>query len=254
MTVGEVYIFLDSIAPFSLQQSYDNSGICAGSRDIEVTRILTALDITHEVVDEAERLGCELIISHHPVIFRPIRVATLENPAVRVAALGKAAICAHTSFDSAEGGMNDLLAERLGLTTIEPLDFDEGKPMGYICETPESFTAEQLAALCKEKLGCRVVRFTPCEGGITRVGVCSGSGGSLLGAAKAKGCGALITGDCKHSDFVSARNEKFCLIDAGHFHTENIFHEQLAAKLKEQFPAVEVIKSEAFTDPADYVI
>lgn len=254
MTVGKVYDFLDSIAPFGLQQSYDNSGICAGSRDIEVSRVLTALDITHKVVDEAESLGCELIISHHPVIFRPIRVASLENPAVRIAALGKAAICAHTSFDSAEGGMNDLLAAKLGLKTLEPLGFDEGKPMGYVCETSESYTTEQLAALCKEKLGCTVVRYTPGSGSITRVGICSGSGGSLLNTAKAKGCGALITGDCKHSDFVSARNEKFCLIDAGHFHTENIFHEQLAAKLTERFSELTVIKSQAFTDPAEYLI
>ncbi len=254
MTVGEVYDYLDSIAPFSLQQSYDNSGICAGSRDIAVTKVLTALDITHDVVDEAERLGCELVLSHHPVIFRPIRVASLEDPAVRLAAAGKAAICAHTSFDSAEGGMNDLLAKKLGLTVKEVLCYDEGKPMGYICGTEKPLTDRELAALCKEKLGCTVVRFTPGEGDISLVGICSGSGGSLLGSAKAKGCGALITGDCKHSDFVTARNRKFCLIDAGHFHTENIFHEDLAARLKERFPDLEVIRSEAFTDPAEYIV
>lgn len=254
VTVGDVYDFLDSIAPFSGQQSYDNSGICAGSRDIEVTRILTALDITHDVVDEAEDKDCQLVISHHPVIFRPIRVASMDNPAVRLAALEKAAICAHTSFDSAEGGMNDLLAEKLGLKTVEVLDYDEGKPMGYVCETDRSYTAEELARLCKERLGCTVVRFTPTAEEITRVGICSGSGGGLLNAARAKGCPALITADCKHSDLVAARNDRFCLIDAGHYHTENIFHEYLAEKLTERFPSLEVIRSKAFTDPAEYII
>ena len=253
MTVGEVYDFLDSIAPFSGQQSYDNSGICVGSRDIEVSRILTALDITHEVADEARELECELVISHHPVIFRPLRQVSLNDPAVRLAAMGKAAICAHTSFDSAAGGMNDLLAERLGLSVLEVLDYDEGKPMGYVCDTGKSFDAAALAAHCKERLGCTVVRYTPGEL-TTRVAVCSGSGGGLIDAARAKGCSALITGDCKHSSFVDARNLGFCLIDAGHFHTENIFHESLAAQLLERFPQLRVMRSERFTDPADYIL
>lgn len=254
MTVGEVYDFLDSIAPFSLQQSYDNSGICAGSRDITVTKILTALDITHDVVDEAERLGCELVISHHPVIFRPIRTVSLNDPAVRLAAMGKAAICAHTSFDSAEGGMNDLLAAKLGLSVQEVLCYDEGKPMGYVCKTENAISSRQLAALCKERLGCTVVQFTPSDESISLAAICSGSGGSLINAAIAKGCGALITGECKHSDLVAARNLHFCLIAAGHFHTENIFHEDLAARLTEHFPDVTVIRSEAFADPAEYII
>lgn len=253
MTVGEVYDVLDNIAPFELQQSYDNSGICAGSRELSVTRALTALDITNAVVDEAERLGCELVISHHPVIFRPIRSVSLDHPAVRLAALGKAAICAHTNLDSAKGGMNDLLAERLGLRVIEPLAFEEGKPMGYVCESEREFSAEELAKHCKERLGCTVVSYTQSVGKNSKIGICSGSGGSLLGAAVSKNCGALITGEVKHSDLVAASDSGFCLIAAGHFHTENIFHESLAKRLKERFPELEVIRSKAFEDPAKYV-
>lgn len=253
MTVAEVYDFLDRIAPFDLQQSYDNSGICAGGSDTAVTRVLTALDINNAVVEEAELLGCELVISHHPVIFRPLRAVSIADPSVKLAALGKAAICAHTNFDSAKGGMNDLLAERLQLKVIEPLAFDEGKPMGYVCETNREFTARELAAHCKERLGCTVVSYTDSPDKITRVGICSGSGGSLVGAAQAKKCGALITGEVKHSDLVAADNCGFCLIEAGHFHTENIFHESLAKRLKERFPTLEVIRSQAFTDPAKYV-
>ena len=132
VTVGDIYGFINEIAPFSLQQGYDNSGICAGSRKSPVSRVLTALDITGAVVEEAAEKGCELVLSHHPVIFRPLRTLSPENPAVKLAVRGIAAICMHTNFDSAEGGMNDILAAKLGLTVTEPLDIDDGKPVGYM--------------------------------------------------------------------------------------------------------------------------
>lgn len=247
--VGDIYDLIDSFAPFSGQQSYDNSGICAGTRTQPVTKILTALDITCDVVREAAANGCELVISHHPVIFRPLRTLSPDDPAVMLAASGISAICAHTSFDSAAGGMNDLLAEKLGLSIVEPLAFEEGKPIGYVCELPSETTADELARLCKQRLGCRVVRYTDTDSRITKVGICSGSGGDLLGAAAAKGCGALITGDVKHSFFIDAQNRGFCLIDAGHFYTENIFHEAFAERIKASHPEVSVIRSEALTDP-----
>lgn len=252
-TVGEIYDFINEIAPFSLQQSYDNSGICAGSRDMPVSRVLTSLDITGAVADEAAEKGCELVLSHHPVIFRPLRVLSPENPAVKLAVRGIAALCMHTSYDSAEGGMNDLLAAKLGFSVAEVLDMDEGKPMGYVCTAGRSYTARELAEHCKAVLGCKVVRYTECEGSTDRIGVCSGSGGSCLGAAAAKGCGALITGDVKHSDMVAAKDSGFCLIDAGHFSTEDIFHEDIARRLKERFPGLEVSKAESFCDPVDVV-
>lgn len=248
-TVGDIFDLIDSFAPFSQQQSYDNSGICAGSRSQSVTRILTALDITCDVVKEAAAKGCELVISHHPVIFRPLRTLSPDDPAVMLAAGGISAICAHTSFDSAAGGMNDLLAERLGLSVVEPLAIEDGKPIGYVCELSDEAGAADLASLCKQRLGCRVVRYTDTARSITRAAVCSGSGGDLLGAAAAKGCEALITGDVKHSCFIEAQNRGFCLIDAGHFYTENIFHEALAERITAAFPEVTAIRSESSADP-----
>ena len=252
-TVGNIYDLIDGFAPFSGQQSYDNSGLCVGSRDCEVTRVLTALDITCDVVREAEKLGCELVISHHPVIFRGLKTLDPKTPAVMLAARGISAICAHTSFDSASGGMNDLLAERLGLKVIEPLAFEEGKPMGYVCELPFECSEAHMASVCKKKLGCEVVRMTTVGKSLKRVGICSGSGASLIPDAINKGCDALITGDCKHSAFVDAVNLGFCLIDAGHFHTENIFHEFMAAKLTENFPSLTVMQSQAFNDPVTVI-
>ncbi len=249
-TVGQIYDLIDSFAPFSGQQSYDNSGLIVGGRSAAVTRVLTTLDITCAVVNEAKKLGCELIISHHPVIFKARKTLNPDDPAVMLAASGISAICAHTSFDSAEGGMNDLLAQRLGLEVIEPLAFEEGKPMGYVCELPFQSSAVHLAEVCKKKLGCKVVRMACAGKSVKRVGICSGSGASLMGEAIEKGCDALITGDCKHSAFVEAVNEGFTLIDVGHFHTENIFHEYMAQKLTEEYPGLTVMQTQEFTDPA----
>lgn len=253
ITVGDIYGFINEIAPFSLQQSYDNSGICAGSKESPVSRVLTALDITGAVVDEAAEKGCELVLSHHPVIFRPLRTLSPENPAVKLAVKGIAAICMHTSFDSAEGGMNDILAAKLGLTVVEPLDMDEGKPMGYVCRADREYSSRELAEHCKSALGCRAVRFTESGSNTSLIGICSGSGGSCVKAAIAKGCGALITGDVKHSDFVYASDSGFCLIDAGHYYTENIFHEDIARRLKERFPGLEVTAAESFPDPVKVI-
>lgn len=253
ITVGDIYRLIDGFAPFSMQQGYDNSGICVGSGAMPVTRILTALDITRDVVCEARAKNCDLIISHHPVIFTPLRRLSPDDPAVMLAAGSIAAICTHTSFDSAEGGMNDLLAERLGLEVIEPLEFEGGKPIGYVCSIAREHSAAELAQLCKERLGCRVVRYTDTDRAVSRIAICSGSGGGLLDAAAEKCCGALITGDVKHSSFIEAHNSGFCLIDAGHFYTENIFHESLAERIKAAFPDIVVIRAEASADPVKII-
>ncbi len=252
-TVGEIYDYIDTFAPFSQQQSYDNSGICVGGRDMPVKKVLTALDITKAVADEAALGGFQLVISHHPVIFRPLKCLTAEQPAVALANSGIAAVCAHTSFDSAQGGMNDLLAQKLGLKPLQTLVYEEGKPIGYVCTAAFETSAAHLASQCKKRLGCKVVRYTETPASIAKIGICSGSGGGLWRAAAAAGCQAMVTGDVKHSDFVEAADNGFCLIDAGHFYTENIFHAALAEKLAEKFPELVIERSKAFTDPVSVI-
>lgn len=253
ITVKDIYDYIDSFAPFSQQQSYDNSGLCAGEPDMSVKRVLTALDITSKVVEEAKEKDCQLIISHHPVIFKGLKYLSMKNPAVALTSYGMAAVCAHTSFDSAQGGMNDILCSVLGFEILETLAYEEGKPIGYVCRLPLESSSARLASVCKKKLGCKAVRYTGAGGGITTVGVCSGSGGNLMDAAMAKGCQALITGDVKHSDFIAAENAGFCLIDAGHYYTENVFHRALANKLAEQFPELVIMQSESGKDPVSIV-
>ena len=137
-TVREIYQYLDGLAPFSLQMEFDNAGFLVGRGERAVSKILVSLDITEEVAEEAAELGAELIVSHHPVIFRPAKSVTDGDPDGRVLlALAEhriAAICAHTNLDAVAGGVNDALAQKLGLVQIEQLHQDgvdgSGRPYG----------------------------------------------------------------------------------------------------------------------------
>ena len=137
-TVREIYQYLDGLAPFSLQMEFDNAGFLVGRGERAVSKILVSLDVTEEVAEEAAELGAELIVSHHPVIFRPAKSVTDGDPDGRVLlALAEhriAAICAHTNLDAVAGGVNDALAQKLGLVQIEQLHQDgvdgSGRPYG----------------------------------------------------------------------------------------------------------------------------
>ncbi|MGN0633170.1 MAG: Nif3-like dinuclear metal center hexameric protein [Oscillospiraceae bacterium] len=249
----EIFDYINELAPYSMQAGYDNSGLNVGSADKEVKRIIVSLDATNEVCEEARLKDCDMVITHHPVIFRGLKRLDPTEPAVRLAIDGICALSMHTNFDSASGGMNDLLCERLGLTPKEPLAVEDGVPIGYVCDWDYSapITARRLAEIAKEALGCKAVRFCCGEKEVTRVAVCSGSGGSFLRAAAAKGCNALITGDVKHDIFIDAHNMDFAVIDAGHFYTENIFFEYLKTKLSERFPEIEVIEAKSNEDVTD---
>ena len=248
MTVKDVYSFIDQLAPFRLQEDYDNSGLCVGSMDRSVTRILTALDCTIDVAREAADKGCELIVTHHPVIFRGIKKLDLDSVVGVLAAKGISVICAHTSFDTAV--LNDILCEKLGLTPKGCIVGEGLEGMGCICES-EGFSPQELAEHIKAALGNEVVRYnrlnsTAEERPLKRIAVCSGSGGSFLGDVISKGCDAFITGDVKHDVFIDAFNAGVTVYDAGHFHTENIFAKYMSSRLKEAFPEADT--NVAFTN------
>ena len=145
----------------------------------------------------------------------------------------------HTNFDSAEGGMNDVLCKMLGLKPESALHEEHGVGCGYVCEC-DGMNVRELAQRAKDVLGCRVVRFSGGEREIRRVGVCSGSGGSFLADAAEKGCQVLLTGDVKHDVFIDGENMGVSVIDAGHFYTENIFCEFIANELKNKFSGLRV--------------
>lgn len=245
--ICDIYNLINEFAPYNLQESYDNSGVNVGSTEKEVRKILLALDVTNEVCDEAISENADLIITHHPVIFRGLKSLDEKNVAVRLAVNGISAISMHTNFDSAKGGMNDLLCERLGLVPKESLLIENGVPTGYVCEC-EFESAKALAEVAKSRLGCRVVRYNDEGKAVRLVAVCSGSGGGFLINAIKKSCDAYITGDVKHDVFIDAHNAGLTVIDAGHFYTENIFYSFLINIITENFKDVEVFTARTNKD------
>lgn len=255
--VSDIYNYIDEIAPFALQESYDNSGLIIGNGAYGVSKALVALDITYDITLEAIECGADLIITHHPLIFRAIKRVDTETPLGKLLANGVSVISAHTSFDSAK--MNDILCEKLGLVPREPLAVENGVPIGNICEC-EPLTAKQLAERIKSALGNSVVRYNDLDRTslykdkkLKRVAVCSGSGGSFLNEVLSKKADCYITGDVKHDVFIDAHNAGLCVFDAGHFHTEDIFCEYMTKTLSQKFPNVVFAAAENDHDILSYV-
>lgn len=251
-TIKQIYDVINEFAPYSTQMSYDNSGLNVGNMEKEVQKILLTLDVTIDTAMEAVFAGCDLVISHHPVIFKGLKNLDMNNPAVILACGDVACLSMHTNYDSAKGGMNDILCRKLELVPSEELAVEDGVPIGYVCQLENSVTANELAKRCKKNLGCKAVRYFNSGEDISRVAVCSGSGGSFLHNAIAKKCQALITGDVKHDVFIDAYNNGFTLIDAGHFYTENIFFDDLKDKLLEKIPNLQIAAAGSSKDFFSY--
>ncbi|MCD8328108.1 MAG: Nif3-like dinuclear metal center hexameric protein [Ruminococcus sp.] len=232
MTVNEIYSYINSFAPFCAQESWDNSGLLVGDGKNEVKSIMLCLDITKAVALEAKAKNVSLVISHHPVIFSPLKALSPENPAVILASSGISAICMHTSFDFANGGLNDFLAKKLALGNVTDDAIDENSGLGRIIKLDKEMTAREIAKAAKQALGCKVVRVNNADKKVSTLGVISGSGADYFRLAANKGCDALLTGDVKHDKFIDALNENFSIIDASHYYTENIITEFLMDKLK----------------------
>ena len=254
-TVREIYQYLDGLAPFSLQMDFDNAGFLVGRGDRQVKKLLVALDITQEVAEEAVELGAELIVSHHPVIFHPAKSVTDGDPDGRVLLTliegGVAAICAHTNLDAVTGGVNDALAQALGLTQIEQLHQDgvdpAGRPygigrVGTVAGAPKY--APEFAAFVKEALGANGVRYVDARRPVRRVAVGGGACADMLREALALGCDTFVTADVKYNGFLDARALGVNLIDAGHYPTEQVVVPVLAKWLSAGFPQVEVVETD----------
>ena len=241
MKVSDFYDFLDKWAPFRTMLPYDNAGLLVGSPDCEVSGVMLCLDITSDVINGAREQGCDLIISHHPVIFDPLKALPCAAPAYMLAHEGMSAICAHTNLDAASGGVNDMLAKALGLSDVTPLAHPETPnlpPLARMGSLPKEMSVSGLAKYAGEKLGCSGVRFTGNDEKITRVALCGGGGMGFCEVAAASGAQALITGECKYSDALAA---KIPVIDCGHFCTENVIVNELKSRLCEAFPNMKIV-------------
>lgn len=257
--INSIYACLDSIYPFSAQDSWDNSGLLVENYDMECIKVLLTLDITNEAVNEASEKGAELIISHHPVIFEPLKRIRRNTPVFTLIDRGIAAICMHTNLDICDGGTNgvilDRLSERFELSgEAEPFEeLGDGRHYGWIVQLAQPEVPSVFAAALRDIFGCEYVRVSSSAERVSRIAFCSGSGGSMLGIAEAKGCDALITGDVKHDVWIAANNSGTALFDCGHFHTENIVLTKLRSVLENKFPQLDIEIAESSSDPCEYV-
>lgn len=254
-TVQDIFKGLDRRAPFAIQESWDNSGFLVGDPQAPVERVLVALDITDRVIQEAEALGAQLIVSHHPLIFQPVKRMTLEPGDLvgrklwHLARQGCAAICCHTNLDGAEGGVNSVLAQTLGLTQIGQLAQEgedcQGRPygIGRVGTLPEPMALEDFLARVQKALGPNSLRYTSGGKPVRQVAVGGGACGSLLLDAWKAGCDTFVTADLKYNHFLDARELGLTVIDAGHFPTEQVAVPVLAQWLEKDFPELEVTVS-----------
>lgn len=252
-TVRDIYQLLDKKAPFSMQESWDNSGMLVGHWEREVRRVLTCLDITPETIQEAVELSCDLIVSHHPVIFDPVKRASDDNyTGKRLLTLAEhhiAAICCHTCLDAAPGGVNDVLAEKCGLIETVPLEQagtdSLGRPygIGRVGMLPSPVALEDYLAQIKTALKPNGLRFYNAEKPVRRVAVGGGSCGSMMELAVQARCDTFVTADLKYDHFLAAKDYGLNLIDAGHFPTENPVMKVVGEWLRGAFSDVEVCPS-----------
>lgn len=226
-TVKDIYDYIDLIAPFDTQEEWDNSGLLVGDENVEVTKILFALDITSDVIEQAKKVGANLIVSHHPLIFKPASKVMAGSLLHEVVKNEINVISAHTNYDKAYYGINDTLCNAVGLDDFKKTEDTNLNVAEYNTPVPTEVFVKHI----KSVLG-GTVRYNRVNKIIKKVGVCGGSGCDYLDLAKELECDAFLTGDASHHEFLDAEEMDIVLIAAGHFETENLAMEPLMNKIK----------------------
>ena len=257
VTTEKIYEAMQRLAPLELAESWDNPGLlvdCGGS----VTRVLAALDITPEVAAEAKEKGCQLIVSHHPVIFSPLKRIGGQDVPFQLVRNGISAICMHTNLDAAAGGVNEVLAGLFGMREMEPFAGGCGRVGGI-----DPIPVPQLARNAQTVLGglCNLpasgpavqVKFADTGTPVRRLAVISGAGGSLFEEALAMGADCLLTGEASHHHALDAARLGLSLVAAGHYATEFPAMAVVAQRLRAALPELEVLVSTRNRDPFTYL-
>lgn len=254
MRLREIMNWIEGIAPFQLQESYDNSGLIIGNQDQTVDKAVVCLDVDEAVLEYAAKNGASLVISHHPCVFRPLKTFRPDTPEGSIlysAITHNIAVCSvHTNFDAARGGMGDMICHELGLDEIRVLrpgslpDAGHGIGRWGSYKTPMDFSS--FLAILGGKLGMKTMREVGKRPGqISRVAVFNGSyDHDFLDDLLRVKPDVLLTGDLKYHDALVLKYQGLYTIDAGHYQSEIIFVRGFATRLKEAFPNLEVFKWE----------
>lgn len=247
-TTQEIFEVLDGLAPQALAMDWDNCGLQVGNRNRAVNRVLVALDPFEDVCREADEIGAELIVTHHPLFFPSTSCINEDTALGRAASMlirgGHTLYSCHTNLDIAKGGVNDRLAQVLGLQNVETIGAEGLLRRGTVAPQP----LEQFLATVKATLDCPGLRY--CDSGkpCARIAVGGGACGSELREAADNGCDTFVTSDIKYNQFWDAQDLGINLIDAGHFYTENPVCAVLAHTLRRAFPELDVRISQKHGD------
>ena len=243
--VCDIESFLYGWAPRDLAMAWDNVGLLVGDGEAEVHKVLVALDVTEAVAAEAVTVGADLIVAHHPLMncaWHKVQHVTADDAQGRIITAllcgGISAICMHTNLDAADGGVNDALAEKLGLLQTEYLTDEKIGRVGTLkCQIP----LVEFTRFVVKSLGCNGLRYTDCGRPVHRVAVGGGACGEYIAQAIALGCDTFVTSDLRYHDFLDTK--ELNLIDAGHFPTEQVIVPELCRRLQAAFSAVSVSTS-----------
>ena len=263
MKISELTAIIENFAPLSLQESYDNSGLIVGRPDDEVHAALLAVDVTEEVLDEAEREGCDIIITHHPIVFHPLKRFNssnyVERCVERAIRSGIALYACHTNLDSAHNGMSWQVGSMIGLesmTVLQPRNGDSNVGFGVVGMLPRAEGAMALLSRVRSIFDVGAIRYSDIPEGdalVRRVAICTGAGGSLIDDALAANADLYITADLRYNDFM--RGEKrMILADIGHFESEFCAIRILFDILSKNLCTFAVRKSLCSRNPIHYLV
>ena len=257
MKLREVTAALERLAPLRLQDEWDNSGLQVGFPESDADRVLVCLDVTEEIVDEAVAKRCNLIVSHHPLLFKALRQVSdatyQQRCVVKALAAGISVYSAHTSLDNAPGGVNYEIARRLGLQDLRWLSPMEGADAGsgLVGELPSPRRDADFLAEVKQLFGVESLRHSVPDGRLVRrVALCGGAGAFLLGEAVRSGADCFLSGEFHYHDYFE--NRGVLLVELGHYQSEQFTQDLLCDYLKEQCPGLQVVKTALNTNPIRY--
>jgi dinuclear metal center YbgI/SA1388 family protein len=255
MILEEIIAALERFAPLPLQEDYDNAGLQIGLTDAEVTGALLCLDVTEAVIDEALELDCNVIVAHHPLIFRGCKSITDSDyvgRCIRKAIRHNIAIyAAHTNLDNVEGGVSYRMAEWLNLQHVEPLDPVSGS--GVIGFLPQPMSPEEVLRETKNMYRAGSVRYNDYSGTqIRRVAMCGGSGSFLIPQAIKAGAQMFLTGEIKYHEYFGHEDD-LLLVEIGHYESEQYTRDLLYKILKKAFPELPLFVCTTNTNPIKYL-
>ena len=264
-TIQDVYNHLHTVAPFQYQEQYDNAGILVGSPSTKVTGVITCLDSTEAVIDEAISKGANLVIAHHPIVFRGLKRFTgrnyIEKTVIKAIKNDIGIIAIHTNLDNViNHGVNERIAQQIGLINIKPLsvksEIDQSQgPVGsgVIGELKQSTPELTFLKNLKVDMNAALVKHTRLLGKpINRVAVCGGVGGFLLGDAIKNRADVFVTSDYKYHEFFDANNE-IIIADIGHYESEQFTINLLQEIISRKFSTFAAQCTEVVTNPVNYL-